>query len=86
MGREVDDRPSGGRGKPRLFIKKMVLENFKSYAGKKHIGPFHKVSHGPAVVMNRIVQNLVSLCFVRFLTIHVDFDSAVFLSCCWTQW
>ncbi|KAG0558584.1 hypothetical protein KC19_10G039500 [Ceratodon purpureus] len=34
--------PGGGRSKPRLFIKEMVLENFKSYAGKQHIGPFHK--------------------------------------------
>ena len=52
MGREVeaavDGLPPGGRGKPRLFIKKMVLENFKSYAGKQNIGPFHKVR---AVVM-----------------------------------
>jgi len=22
----------------------MVLENFKSYAGAQHVGPFHKVS------------------------------------------
>ena len=29
--------------KPRLAIKKMVLENFKSYAGRVEIGPFHKV-------------------------------------------
>lgn len=28
---------------PRLTIKKMVLENFKSYAGRIEIGPFHKV-------------------------------------------
>ncbi len=27
---------------PRLMIMKMVLENFKSYGGKKEIGPFHK--------------------------------------------
>ena len=30
--------------KPRLVIKSMVLENFKSYAGAQHVGPFHKVS------------------------------------------
>ena len=30
--------------KPRLFIKEMVLRNFKSYAGEQRIGPFHKVS------------------------------------------
>ncbi len=28
---------------PRLLITKMVLENFKSYAGVQEIGPFHKV-------------------------------------------
>jgi structural maintenance of chromosome 4 len=27
----------------RLIIHKMVLENFKSYAGRQEIGPFHKV-------------------------------------------
>jgi len=27
---------------PRLMISKMVLENFKSYAGEREIGPFHK--------------------------------------------
>ncbi len=28
---------------PRLVISQMVLENFKSYAGAQHVGPFHKV-------------------------------------------
>lgn len=28
---------------PRLMITKIVNENFKSYAGVKEIGPFHKV-------------------------------------------
>ncbi|KAF9958569.1 hypothetical protein BGZ70_009140 [Mortierella alpina] len=28
--------------KPRLVIEKMVLKNFKSYAGRQEIGPFHK--------------------------------------------
>jgi hypothetical protein len=27
----------------RMVIQKMVLHNFKSYAGTKEIGPFHKV-------------------------------------------
>lgn len=67
MGREVemavDDRPSGGRGKPRLFIKTMVLENFKSYAGKKHIGPFHKVrAMALPLLRNRIGGNVRSYC------------------------
>ncbi|KAH7650320.1 SMC4 SMC4 [Cryptosporidium bovis] len=35
--------PSGGEcGKPRLMIHKIELENFKSYGGKRTIGPFHK--------------------------------------------
>ncbi|KAJ2170661.1 Structural maintenance of chromosomes protein 4, partial [Coemansia sp. RSA 551] len=35
---------SGGvePSKPRLVITQMVLENFKSYAGRQVIGPFHK--------------------------------------------
>ena len=28
---------------PRLMITKIVCENFKSYAGVKELGPFHKV-------------------------------------------
>ena len=28
---------------PRLFIKEMVMQNFKSYAGAQRVGPFHKV-------------------------------------------
>ena len=28
----------------RLIVRKITLENFKSYAGKTEIGPFHKVS------------------------------------------
>ncbi|TKY50255.1 Structural maintenance of chromosomes protein 4 [Spatholobus suberectus] len=28
--------------RPRLFIKQMVMRNFKSYAGEQHVGPFHK--------------------------------------------
>lgn len=30
--------------KPRLVISKLVLTNFKSYAGRQEIGPFHSVS------------------------------------------
>ncbi|XP_057521763.1 structural maintenance of chromosomes protein 4-like [Amaranthus tricolor] len=31
-----------GFGTPRLFIKEMVMRNFKSYAGEQRVGPFHK--------------------------------------------
>lgn len=37
-----DPIPAKSR-KPRLVMKKMVLNNFKSYAGRQVIGPFHKV-------------------------------------------
>ena len=30
--------------RPRLFIKEMVMRNFKSYAGEQRVGPFHKVT------------------------------------------
>lgn len=32
-----------GKGSPRLFIREMVMRNFKSYAGEQRVGPFHKV-------------------------------------------
>ena len=32
---------------PRLMISKIVCENFKSYAGVKELGPFHKVPTHP---------------------------------------
>lgn len=38
-----DGETGAGPGK-RLIITHMTLENFKSYAGVQHIGPFHKVS------------------------------------------
>ena len=37
-----DGEAAAGPGK-RLIITHMTLENFKSYAGIQHIGPFHKV-------------------------------------------
>jgi len=40
---DAPEREAPSRAKPRLAIKKMVLENFKSYAGAQHVGPFHKV-------------------------------------------
>lgn len=37
------EQSPAGNGKPRLVIKRLELENFKSYAGTQHVGPFHKV-------------------------------------------
>ncbi|KAK7266394.1 hypothetical protein RIF29_19038 [Crotalaria pallida] len=43
---ESDSARGGGGGgrstSPRLFIKEMVMRNFKSYAGEQRVGPFHK--------------------------------------------
>ena len=39
----IPEEPAGP--KPRLVIHKMALINFKSYAGRQEIGPFHKVRH-----------------------------------------
>ncbi|XP_048431168.1 structural maintenance of chromosomes protein 4 [Pyrus x bretschneideri] len=36
-----DPGPGASRG-PRLFIREMVMRNFKSYAGEQRVGPFHK--------------------------------------------
>lgn len=44
MAESVDSFGGTSRG-PRLFIKEMVLCNFKSYAGEQRVGPFHKVAH-----------------------------------------
>ncbi|KNC84013.1 hypothetical protein SARC_03774, partial [Sphaeroforma arctica JP610] len=38
--RPVEDEPKVAT--QRLVIQKMVLENFKSYAGRVEVGPFHK--------------------------------------------
>ena len=44
----MPEEPSGP--KARLVIHKMVLVNFKSYAGRQEIGPFHKVSFRSIIV------------------------------------
>ena len=38
----MDEKPTTQTS--RLMISKIVCENFKSYAGVKELGPFHKVS------------------------------------------
>ena len=35
--------PAQTEQEPRLMISKIVCDNFKSYAGVKELGPFHKV-------------------------------------------
>lgn len=66
----VDDAEH--KGKPRLMIKKMVLENFKSYQGTRVIGPFHKVIH-------RITNHMVG-------GGHESDTSTELLVDRWTEW
>ena len=58
-------RSPGRPAKPRLFIKEMVLRNFKSYAGEQRIGPFHKVSPPQTSALA-----IFFLYFVLILSIH----------------
>lgn len=54
------DREVGEREKnreTRLIIEKIELENFKSYAGVKRIGPLHHVSEG--VMENNFLNNFI---------------------------
>lgn len=41
---QVDSDNNNKKRQPRLVMKKMILNNFKSYAGRQVIGPFHKVN------------------------------------------
>ena len=66
--RTIPEEPTGP--KSRLVIHKMVLVNFKSYAGRQEIGPFHKVIHS--------LDNLLQL----KLTFSIPI--LVFLFHCWT--
>lgn len=44
----VEEQPfQSNEPKPRLVINQIVMENFKSYAGRQVIGPFHKVAKSP---------------------------------------
>ncbi len=55
-----------GQG-PRLVIREMVLENFKSYAGAQRVGPFHKVLC-PAVQIWLLLRPRASKCSMCCLT------------------
>jgi hypothetical protein len=43
--------------KPRMVMTRMVLHNFKSYAGRQDIGPFHKVGD----VFSCVIQLFITL-------------------------
>ena len=56
----VAEEPQGP--KSRLVIHKMALVNFKSYAGRQEIGPFHKVSKASHIYRGIFEPSLVLLC------------------------
>lgn len=71
---EIPPAPEGvatyGANDPRLMISKIVNENFKSYAGVRALGPFHKVSLLSLVFSNfqfRICLRITVLVYVFFL-------------------
>lgn len=55
------DNDSSKKRQPRLVMKKMILNNFKSYAGRQVIGPFHKVN-----IFKRHSSSSVLLTFIFF--------------------
>lgn len=58
------------RGSPRLVIREMVLENFKSYAGTQRVGPFHKVYNMLLCVSIISCQQTASPCIHTFSNHH----------------
>lgn len=61
----VKPEPEEDKGpKPRLVIHKIVLVNFKSYAGRQEIGPFHKV-RGLEICCVVLDRSIVFLCHRR---------------------
>ncbi|XP_057957164.1 structural maintenance of chromosomes protein 4 isoform X2 [Malania oleifera] len=60
---ESDSVPGRCRA-PRLFIREMVMKNFKSYAGEQRVGPFHKMR------LNKVSE------LIHNSTNHQNLDSA----------
>ena len=60
----------------RLMITKIVNENFKSYAGKQELGPFHKV----ILILVKILTSISDYAFVCCVVL-----TEVFLDS-WAKW
>ena len=56
----------------RLMISRVVNENFKSYAGKQELGPFHKVS---------FTSNPQDTCIHSIFIGHVFYSKPCLCSC-----
>lgn len=64
---DVSDSIHGGSRSPRLFIKEMVMRNFKSYAGEQRVGPFHKVGDFLFLFVDSNFRTLIYFCIIRTL-------------------
>lgn len=62
------ENDSSKKREPRLVMKKMVLNNFKSYAGRQVIGPFHKVR--PLLSCDAKCYFLTNSSFLFFIVIQ----------------
>ena len=66
--------------RPRLVIHKLVLVNFKSYAGCQEIGPFHKVSC-PRVVTSKLIRCSLSLRLSDPMVLASQIPSMLYFLC-----
>ena len=65
---------------PRLMIKKMTLMNFKSYFGKKEIGPFHKVEYkiySYTFALETSLNVCINACLLLFLFLFSQCFSSI---------
>lgn len=76
-------------GRPtRLMITKMVLENFKSYAGIQEVGPFHKVMISSSPLITTTLAHTLHALFTHSKKNNnmITHTIIVILSCGGTQW
>ena len=69
----------------RMVMTKMALENFKSYAGVKEIGPFHKVHIYTIITIMIITTNSITKTISMTRASTHRFTS-VFYCGCWSKW
>jgi structural maintenance of chromosome 4 len=71
------DEPQGPR--PRLVIHKLALVNFKSYAGRQEIGPFHKVGRFRVALPRLIICSLSRQLLVPMVLVNQILSMHYFL-------
>jgi hypothetical protein len=62
-------------GAPRLMITHIVNQNFKSYAGEKVLGPFHKVLPAQITWNTSLITRYFSVLTVLTLYTHMLIDA-----------